>query len=603
MNTAGWYISTNRELEGATLASVTSEDIHNIEHYRTSHPTAGPATLLYGSCKSVSDGTPLFFRASNMPHTEEIFEKKFTAFAAKPSESMVATHGYGAVLPPMYIGGYYEGEFLDERTGAWMQFEFNIEEQYEECVRDNDLRTFPSKPKKLRGHTSRCIENAALWPAEVLRAFQTHRICTLEVHTSPTFMGHEDIRNPEHFSQFLECVQAQFEEMLVRKEVVIAGLFVDDEGQTTTYTLPHNFYATHYPGSTGFPLSPYGITQLDDALDFDITYTDTSMHGCVTLPNGPVYFSIGPTGAARGVEAIPGFTPRITVRIGRITKDIELYARKMTETVKHPLHLDLLQSFADGLLVNLGESYRMTMKPLHGVLPRSQYLPYLAKTRVRAIVHDRETKRLYIDAKAHKDTSTLKMIRDGRGNPIQLAVTALCTLVKSAVETGTLDTTRLLDQLTRAPARRVARVRNAVNNGLSYEAICVEALQGSLSHTVIGNDIVIRRDILGTTDSQYQGIDAFIQTNAGVSIAIQCKRKERVSGPDVESFLRTLKYARERFESDYVHGLFVVQKDPDMNANLRELLATPSVQLLVVPETQVGELVTRVTAILKFYGR
>lgn len=603
VNAAGWYRSTKHKLKNATLASVISEDIHNIEHYKTRYPNAGPAKLLYGSCRARNGNDQLFFRASNMPHTKRIVEDKFTVFAAKDSESMIATHGFGAVLPPMYIGGDYEGQFRDPTTGDWFRTEFDIGAQEEECRTLGELKTFPSPPKKLGGNIRTTVDNADMWPTEVLAAFRTYAICTIEVHTNPTCEGHEDIGNREEFERFLESIQAQFEDMIVREDAVIAGIFVDDV--PTLYHLPYNFYKKHNPSSSffAFPVSPYGITELEEALDFEFLYTETSMHGRVKISEEDVYFVVPEKGPARAVAPIANFTPLFTIRIGKVNEHTDLYAKRMTEDDTHPLHLENLQAFADGLFVSL-DGYRMTLKPLHGILKRSQYLPYLAKTRVHLKIHDLSTKANFIDAAAHKDASTLQKIRDGRGNPLNVALDAVCSLLSKALK-GKKDPLMkddLFKELTRAPAARRARVTHAVNDGHTYEVNCVDHLRAAFGDMVIGNDVAIRRDVLGTTDKQYSGIDILLQTDHGVLIAIQCKRKERVSENDYESFVRTLKYARTKFASDYVHGLFVAQNPPDMNTNLREFLATPSVQLLVIPDANLGDIVAHVTAILQFYG-
>lgn len=604
VNAAGWYLSTNRELENASLPSVISEDIHNVEHYQNANPDAPPAKILYGSCllNTRKGSVPVFFRASNMPHTVEIFDKKFTAFATKSGESMVATHGYGAVLPPMYIGGAYKTQFFDRAKDAWMESGFDIGKQEEECKSENELKTFPSTPTDDIDEPD--IEKANIWTEDVVRLFKEHNVCMIERHTKPTFKGHENLRDKKQFLKFLESVQAQFEEIIVSGGVEITGVFVDDEKKTSVYSLPHNFYKELYnPNTLEFPISPYGVTELEEFTDFNVTYTDTSMHCYVQLATGPLWFGIKDNGQVEPISAVPDMNPRIIVRIGKIKEHTRLYAERMTEDPTHPLHLPNLQSFADGLLQDLGD-YRMTLNPLPGILSRSQYLPYLAKTRVRVKICDEDTKRKYIDAKARKDSSTLKIVRSGR-NPISSALDVLVKLMVRVVKSGKPIDDGLRDELVKVPTARRTRVRTAANDGNAYETNCVDILREYFSADesvrVIGNDVAIRRTILETDDKQYTGIDIFLETS-GICIAIQCKRKERIVSSDYESFLRTLRYAREKRPSDYVHGLFVVQKMPDMNANLLELFETTSANLVVLPDNNLDQIVQRVRNVLAYYA-
>ncbi len=594
VNAAGWYNSTNRELENASLPSVISEDIHNIEHYYNNRgPSAPIVQILYGSY--VHDGTPLFFRASNMPHTEDIIEKKFTAFAPKQAESMVATHGYGGVLPSMYIGGNLEIQFLD--LGRWKRIALDIEAQRGECEKKQRLTTLPSKAMSLGVGGIPLIENAKVWPVELLELFKTHNICTIELHENPTFKGHGNIRETPFFSQFLESVQSQFEEILTTK-VDVTGIYIDDNNTVTQYKLPYNFYQKlHNPETRAFPKSPYGIADLEVCKTVDVDYTDTSVHCRTTIGDVPIFFAITDKGC-QSVNPIPDFTTRFQVRIGKVNEDTYRYASALTVDPKHPMYIQNLQAFADGLLVNLS-GYRMTLKPLMGRLQRSQYLPYMAHTRVLVDVCDQETKRKFIDAKAHKDTSSLKTIRSGTANLLETVVITLCKLLKKCP-----TDTDLYRELTEMQVVRRRNQRKAVERGHSYEKNCLDMLQqafGSSTYSVIGNDIAIRRSFLGTEDKQYQGIDILVQSQCGVTIAIQCKRKERVSAPDYESFIRTLQYAREKYPSDYIHGLFVVQKPIDVNQNCFELLETPGVNLVYVPDKQLDKLTARVTSTLNYY--
>jgi hypothetical protein len=602
INAAGWYLSTTRELKNASLPSVIAEDIHNVEHYQSANPNAPPAKFLFGSCLLIRKGKktePVFFRASNMPHTADIFERKLTAFAKKNGESMVATHGYGAVLPPMYIAGIYKNQFFDHGEDAWKEIQFDIGKKEEECETD-EFKAFPLNPVEVLVKPD--IEETLIWTEEVVRLFQEHDICTIEWHRNPTFKGHEDLRDKKQFLNFLQALQSQFEEIICTGAVEIAGVFVDDNQKSTIYPFPYNFYKElHNPNTLAFPISPYGITELEEFVDFNVTYTDTSTHCCVQLSTGPVWFEIKEkTGQIEPLTPIPDIAPRMVVRIGKIKEHTRLYAECIAADCDHPLHLPNLQSFADGLYLDLGD-YRMTKQPLSGVLPRSQYLPYLASTRVLVKVCDEDTKRRYIDARARKDLSTLKT---GNGNRIKNVADALVKLMTRAVKSGKPIEDGIRDAVIKAPAVRRTRLRTAANDGNAYETNCLDILREYFSSDdtikVHGNDVAIRRTILETDDKQFTGIDIFLETN-GICIAIQCKRKDRVVSSDYESFIRTLRYAREKRSSDYVHGLFVVQKMPEMNANLIELFQTPSADLAVISDNNLESIVSCVRNVLAYY--
>lgn len=584
VDAAGWYISTNRELENATLPSVISEDIHNIEHYYEAHGASAPiATILYIS--TTYRGKTLFVRASNMPHTESIIRKKFTAFAQKPTESMVATHGYGAVLPSMYIGGALEIQFKEGED--WKRITLDIGAQNKECAETRRLTILPSNASDLGVGVGPVLENATVWTPEILAMFKTHNICTVEIHTNPTFKGHFDARNNREFCQFLESVQFQFEEIL-NKRVRITGVFVDNS-ECDTYTLPFNFWKKLYnplAPEWPFPYSPHSTTQLEFHRSFDVDYTDTSVH-CRTLIRGEfVFFAITEKGIQQ-VHTIVGFTPRFRVWCGRATAQAHAYATNITGESTHPAYLPILDDFASGLVIDLN-GYRMNLLPLRGEIPRSERRPYASRTRIGVDVLDQDTKRKYIDARAHKDESTLRTIHHGTfKNLLKFVATKIADIVKRcndpADEDGNEDD-RLLHAIAVAPAARKASTRRAAIEGHNFETNCAELLRNEFSepeYRVVEGDVRIRREFLGSDNKQYTGIDLLVQVPNLMNIVIQCKRKERIQPDDYESFLRSFRYAREKYTKTPIHGLFVVDKDKvTWNNGLRELLATPGVNLV-----------------------
>jgi hypothetical protein len=598
VNAAGWYISTNRDLENASLPSVLSEDIHNIEHYYKSQGEEAPiAEILYISCRDGETGESFFYRASNMPHTELIINKKFTAFAPKPEEDMVGTHGYGAVLPSMYIGGDMEIQFVE--SGKWKSIRLDVRDQFETCKTQHRL-DLPSKAASLTRGTVPLVENAALWPPELLTMFRERGICIIEQHKSPTFKGRGCIRDPTFFCTTLESIQAQFEGILGSK-AQITGIYVNDDHSVRVYSLPHNFYRDlHNTHTREFPVSPYGLSDFTTSYEFDVLYTTTSTHCRTMCDTTPFFFAIdGRTGACLPESQLADFTPRFKVQIGKVGDSTRDYAMKLTNDPHHPLYHHYLQAFAERILVDL-DDYRMTLKPIASHSLRSNYLPYLADTRIRVRVIDADTKREYIDAKAHKDRSTLKdMTTSADPNVLEATVVALCKLVKRCADSETT----VEEELTTVRTARRRTQRAAVIEGVTYEMNCLHTLQSGLEgSTIVGNDIAIRREFLDTNDKQFTGIDILVAPETvPLKVAIQCKRKERVTKEDCESFLRTLQYARTKYPQDYIPGVFVIQKTVAMTSHLLHVMETPGVQVVCVPEGELSKLLQLVESILAYY--
>lgn len=586
VDAAGWYISTNRELENASLPSVISEDIHNVEHYYEAHGAdAQMARIVYVS--GSFGGKVLFVRASNMPHTEAIITKKFTAFAQKSFESMVATHGYGALLPSMYIGGALEIQFKEDNE--WKRITLDIEAQRKECLEHRRLTILPSNACEIDLGGCPLVENPTIWNDQIRQEFNAQGICTIELHKNPTFKERCDIRDETTFCHFLESAQGQFEEIL-NKKVAITGIFLSENKTSTIYKLPYNFFkklynplAAEYP----FPYSPYGATQLELCRSFEIDYSDTHIRCQTKIRGNPVLFTLTEKGdIVHETNPNPVFTPRFRVWIGRAQKDTHEYARHITTHPEHPLYLQTMEAYADGLVVNL-DGYRMTLLPIRGEIVVARSLPFASRTRMGIDVYDQTTKQKFIDAKPHKDASTLKTIHTGVGNVLKFVTKRLAALVSRCndpAETDGNEDDRLYRAIAVEPAARKVSVRRAAVRGHSFENNCAELLRlefADRDYQIVEGDVKIRRDFLQSDNKQYTGIDILVQVPELMNIVIQCKDKDRLQPEDYESFLRTFKYARDLHKSIPIHGLFVVDKDKlTWNKGLRELVSTPGVTLV-----------------------
>jgi hypothetical protein len=481
----------------------------------------------------------------------------------------------------------------------WKTMSLNVEEQRRECETNRYL-ILPSSPSELPRGTVPVLQNAALWAPELLAMFRDMNICTVEEHRNPTFKGHLNIRSSDAFCEVLESLQAQFEGILISK-VKITGVYVEDDGSLQIFQLPHNFYRRRDPTETAFPISPYGLTTLESCSTFEVDFTSTTVH----CRDGTGFsFSIPESGKPTPEVPSPGFTPRFTVSIGKIDKETYLYASRIANEPKHPLHNGTrLAVLSDRIYINLN-GYRMTLKPVYCKDLRANDHPNWGDgeagvwTRVLVTINDADTKKTFIDAKPHKDKSTL-MDRAGLKNVIETTVKTLCRLMKSCVEKNA--TVADLLTVVRETTRR--RVRGAQLAGISYETRCVNVLQDGLDDpfTVMGNDIAIRREFLDTNDTQYSGIDILVGAEtADLRIAIQCKCKARIEEDDCDSFLRTLAYARNKYPSTVLPGVFVIQKGVMMSRHLLRVMETPGVQVVCVPEDQPTKLLEVVQSLISY---
>jgi hypothetical protein len=605
---AGWYKSTLEQLTNATLASVISEDIHNIEHYYLAQAAPAPvAEIMYIS--TVINKKPVLLRASNMPHTQDVFTRKFTVFVQKQatSEVTISTHGYGAVLPYMFIGGDLEIQFKDP-SEEWYSIRLDIEAQKKECLRDFMLTRVPSDAAPLGLGVSPVIENNRLWSEDILTLFKERQICTVETHTNPSCMGRCAIRKEADFLEFAESVQCQFEAIL-NKSVRITCVFVRDDGVIAKYALPYNFYKyIHAPAAPvyPFPYSPYGTQQLELRRDFDVSYVDEQTLHCRTyIDEVPHFFTIDEKGTIALVQAMPAFRPRFRVWVGRAPAEVHEYGKRICEHPTHPIYVPHAEDYSASPVVDLN-GYRMTGQPIRCPIQLTRHMPFVARTRTGIDVLDADTKRDYIDARMHKNDSTFKTTPT-RPNVLIHALKQLIGLVKRSEDadqpSGSEDQ-RLLKALQMSDSKvKKAGVRKASNDGVLYETNCAEALRAAFpDFEILEGDIAIRRTFLGTEDKQYTGVDILVRVGAESAILIQCKRKDRVTSDDYDAFLRTFNYAVSMKPSMLILGVFVVHKPKiTPNENFWELQHTPGVSMVCANDTNPQELVGTVEGLVNHF--
>lgn len=618
---AGWYKTTNSNLESATLATVISEDIHNIEHYYANNGVNAPMpNIIYLSGRI--NNKSVFVRASNMPHTETIIKHKFTAFAQKakapaPSEATstkakMHKHGFGAVLPSMYIGGSLEIQFKDNED--WKVITLNVEKQRTECLENGNLSVLPSDACDLGLGVIPLLENASVWEEDILQLFKAKGICTVELHTNPTFKGHNDVTSKKSFSHFLESVQHQFEEALDTNKIGITGVFLEHDTENSMFYLPHNFMKELYHPAAPiypFPYSPYGTSQLEARRDFDVQYTDTNIL-CRTMINDlPVFFTITDKGAiVHDKNPSPGFVSQFRVWIGRAPQMVREYTKYITSSTSGVNKKNSVEIYADGLAVNIA-GLRLTSRPLRGHTIVARSLAYGNWTRIGVDITDEYTKTEFVDSKEHKELSGLKRCEDGstkRGNIIEFVCTVLEKLIRSSKDSGPegdVSDERLLKEIATSATVRLRRAKQAGVEGCSYETRCAEAIRNEFESiaSVVEGDVRIRREFLNTDKKEFTGIDILLQIPDSMNIAIQCKRSEKISSEEYVSFLRTFKEACRKHHGTVTHGLFVVDKTKTLtwNEGLHALVSTPGVSIVRTDGFDTEALVKAVKSTVEFY--
>lgn len=612
VDSAGWYLSTNKNLENASVPTVISEDIHNIEHYYDLHgPDAPTATFLYVSTEVDSeDGerTTLFLRASNMPHTEEIMEKRFTAFAAKTraSENVVATHGYGAVLPPMFVGGTIQVMFKE--GGIWKYNSLDIEEQRNKCIETKELDAFSSKYKPLPRTMMKPTQDTVNWNQAVRDLFAQHNICAWEYHENPTYKGRYNLRDRTQFLQFGETLQHQFEDLILANKVRIICVYCTSE-TSEVVQLPYNFFKDlhdqHAP-EWPFPYSPFASTQLENTWEFEYAYANSDLYMRTKLNDAFAYFKLEDM-KIEPIREITTFVPQIRTTIGSAPKDNQDYAKYLTGDKKHPMYVSSVEEFAGGVAVNLN-GYRMSNRPLRGQLSVvDRNLPFASRTRIRVDILDTLTKQQYIDAKEHKTLSVFKdngSCPDGRNLVVEAVDMSVKLIAKCKKAHDVINDQNMQHVLIDNTQKQKKRRNQSQVDGSRFETNIARQLEFKFPGKVLEGDVLIKRNFLETTDPKYTGIDVLVEPIDDVVVLIQCKRKERISADDYESFLRTFQYAVGKYSTKHIFGIFLVHKETiEQNKNFWKLVGTPGVNLVCSKDGDTSRLGSVVDSIADYITR
>lgn len=613
VNDPGWYVSLLDTLKAGTASNTESEKLQNIEH---STQKAGIVKMLYVSKLYKPKRGPairLFLRATSMPYTAEIVERQLTAFASKKEaakDNVASKHGYGAVIPMIYCGGMLDIYYLNE-TDEERVISVNIEDQKREA-RQGVLNTLPSKEGQRRPGEVSQFFNEDLWGPRILALFREHSIRSLEIHTNPSFMDHEDMRNKTQFMYFLQDLQMQFEEDIVNKKYEIIGAFEDDAGELDVMALPYNFYRTLYHPSSPtaeFPLSCYGATQLEKKLQFEFTNVGEEFYARYVYDGGASaqYVKVTGKGTTRAIgweisPVIENFSPKLTVMIGHTPTSVDQYVRDLAATdsvLYRAQRLQNVEDYCDGVLVNLN-GYRATALPIPAkpAISQPKHLTYYSRTRMVANIIDRTYRDNLFDAQPWKNSS--RILQKAVAGPHYLMM-ALAFVEKAAKACVAANHDVLVALNTVRRQRKV--VQKAVADGIHYERTCAEVIRTARpKDDVFEGDAYIRNEILKEKDTDLRGIDIVVKPKDNLWVAIQCKRQQRISKKDIESFLRTYRKMVEKMGQDYVVGMFVVHKrEMEQNDGFWELVSTPGISLVYANEATFAEVLTAIDKAEKHY--
>lgn len=612
---SGWFSTTDKELQSGTFVTTESEFLQNVFHYYQQATTTVPvATVVYMSI--MINGVPHFIRATNMPHSEDIIRRILTPYCKQTTDEInasIGTHGHGGSVPFIYTGGVLTIQYED--SGTLKQVVVDVEQQrlHSKSNHAQDEFPTPTYSPKISSTHRRWKQS---WSPEIMRQFEPLGLCTFFVHEEPNFKGHVDlVQNQTDFANALEGIQAEFEELIVDGKLRVIGLFVKSDDEIIRYDLPYDFFSTHtFDNGTPIqvkegdplPLSPFGITDLENKFTFDFfCHTDKlffrfgELYGEVTGTTNTANWKPLDNAHVLGLNRQPDFT----VTCGRITETCERLCRWFVPTSQnHCLKFPRLEEYAHDCYVNI-RGYRTTLKPIEDGMIKVSNKPYKSRTRVLVDIQSDEVKRKYFNATAWKDRSCFPQ-NNRDNNPILRAMRTVYGVFNEwkSAEPVTVTLDMVVQRLGSKEESR-QKVHEASVSGLNFEQRCGHALHEKYSdnYQVTVGDALVRNTLLETQSKEYLGVDIAI-VNDDVALMIQCKDKERISEEDVISFIRTFKRAMEIHRTQrIVCGIFVSRSDVSCKKARSLLLETPGITGVVVG-TNVNILLAHVDTVLSYYN-
>lgn len=580
---SGWLSAKVDDLKTATAADINSEDPGNIGHYYKLMASRGiqsppVATILYVAKIDMYEGNQVmyFLKATNMPHTYEIYNNKLTPYCVKELEpqrgpAQIDARGYGAILPFMYNGGvnYIQWENDD---GSYSQILTDVDAQIKAAKGGMDDANLP-KPNytpdmaTLGRGAQRFYKDAELWGQETVDMFKELGIKTWEVAMNPTFNGRENlVGDQRQFQHFLECLQTQFEEAIYDNKLKIMGVFIEGES-VERYESPclfQNENSTHFDDMDQVISTTGRYNLVDDfrveCKTMEAATTDTNPFLITRFKKSSgeyLYYKWTMAGGNGNYksnllqEPVENFEPDFEIIYGR-SPDAMRYAdviKTLDPKEKHAAQYESIESYANGVYVSLS-GMRISLRPIPdggkkvaNTLDKSQQRVFLN------ILTKRIKDKKYIHLQDWKETSRFTHMNNPCENPLIFALQAMQCFQSRAFKNKSVRTEEMFIE---ALGSSVVSGGDptASQKGRNQEAQFGRLMEREFSDMehVIG-DKDIKRDVLGLDLSSQgnQAIDTLhCSSDKPLWIATQVKTGERDKDADFHNFVNTFRLLREK---------------------------------------------------------
>ena len=574
---SGWLSAKVDDLKTATAPDTNSEDAGNIDHYYNLMGADAPiATILYVSKIDIYEGKPTqyFLKATNMPHTHEIYNNKLTPYCVKATDTgagpaQIHARGYGAILPYMYNRGVTNIQW-ENTDGSFSQITTDVDAQIAAAKNGVDDANLP-KPSYTKDITTlgrgaqRFHNDVQLWGPSTVQLFKDLGIKTWEVAINPSFNGREDLVGSERqFQHFLECLQTQFEEAIQAEKLTIVGVFLGDE--ENVYVSPYPF---HKENTTAFddidePITTSGRHNLLDEFSVECMAFDT-----VEASVNPVLFarytrkttgemsfykwsSAGGNGNYKSqllAQPMETFVADFDITYGR-SPSAKRYAdvlRTLDKNERHPLQYDSIEKYADGVYVSVS-GMRITLKPIDAGGKKVANTMDHSDQRMFLNVRTKRMKK-HIHLQDWKENSRFTNISKPQENPLIFAVQAMqCFQARAFKQQSTRTEDRFVETLgaTAAPTGDAAAATEGCNLEAQFGRL-MEREFPDMEH-ILG-DKTIKKDILelSLASQGNQAVDTLhVSEEEGLWIATQVKSGERDKDDAFHNFVNTFRLVRER---------------------------------------------------------
>jgi hypothetical protein len=574
---SGWLSAKVDDLKTATAADTNSEDPGNIDHYYNLMGAGAPvATILYVAKVDMYEGKPTlyFLKATNMPHTHEIYNNKLTPYCVKATDAstgpaQIHARGYGAILPFMYNRGVTNIQW-ENADGSFSQIITDVDAQITAAKNGTDDVNLP-KPSYTKDMTTlgrgaqRFHNDVQLWGANTVQLFKDLGIKTWEVAINPSFNGREDlVRSQRQFQHYLECLQTQFEDAIHAEKLKIVGIFLGEEEKV--YESPYPF---HKENTTAFddieePITTSGRYNLLDEFSIECMAFDT-----VEVSVNPVLFarytrkatgdvsfykwtSAGGNGNYKSqllAQPVENFITDFDVTYGR-SPAAKRYAdvlRTLEKNELHPLQYDSIEKYADGVYVSVS-GMRTTLKPIEAGGKKVANTMDHSEQRMFLNIRTKRMKK-HIHLQDWKENSRFTNISKPQENPLIFAVQAMqCFQARAFLKQPTRTEDRFIDTLGATAAAMGDGA--AATEGRNLEAQFGRLMEREfpdMEHTI--GDQAIKRDVLGLPlNSQgNQAVDTLhVSEEDSLWIATQVKSGDRDKDEAFHNFVNTFRLVRER---------------------------------------------------------